>query len=246
VDQTEVVTTSSSQSSSISNVLFIRSARGLLAEVQAHGRSGIEALGGLGHYLEALACIAEQCHIVSIPRILELLHGFQELLLARMVTSNQAGLLRLTSHRRRRGNSLHWLLHSGWVSGISLALVLSSYGPTGWGRRSAGTAFGGSWIIVHSPHVVTEVPVARKAIPWGAALTALIRAQVWFVAMSMHSVGFTLMPKEAGCGRETGVLTFLAPVGFQMRVHEFANRDNAVSVVDGDRGMGKFHTRSYT
>lgn len=245
MDQTEVVTTPSSQSSSFSIVLSVPSARGFLAQVQARGRSGIEALGGLGHYLETIACIAEQCHIVSIPRILELLHGFQELLLARMVTRNQAGLLRLTSRRRRRGNSLHWLL-SGWFSGISLALVLSSYGPTGWGRRSAGAAFGGSWIIVHSPHVVTEVPVARKAIPRGAALTALIRAQVWFVAMSMHSVGFTLMPKEAGCGRETRVLTFLAPVGFQMRVHEFANRDDAVSVVDGNREMGKFHTRNYT
>lgn len=90
--------------------------------------------------------------------------------------------------------------------------------------------------------------MAWEAISGNAAFTGFICTEVRFVAMSMHGVGLTLMTKEAGRGRETGVLTCvdLASVWLQMGVHEFAGRDGMVSIGEG-RGEVKWdHTRRCT
>jgi len=89
--------------------------------------------------------------------------------------------------------------------------------------------------------------MAWEAISWDSTVTTLIGTDVWFVAMSMHGVGFTLMTKKAGCGREGGVLTTveLAPVWFQMGVHEFTGGNEVVSS-DDKEGIHMDHTRSCT
>jgi hypothetical protein len=152
-----------------------------------------------------------------------------------MPTINHARLLGLSYHGRG-SNPFEGFLGGRWVSSISLALVFSSSGPTGLGgRRATGITFSWAWIIVHTPHVITEIPMAGKAISCSAALAALIGTQVWFVAVSMHGVGFTLMTKEAGRGREPGVLAGnnLASIRFQVRVHEFAGKNHVVSFLIG-------------
>ena len=77
--------------------------------------------------------------------------------------------------------------------------------------------------------------MAWEAISGGTALTAFISTKIGFVAVSMHSVGFTLMTEKACRGRETGVLTSnnLAPVWLQMGVDKFADRDDVVSIGEG-------------
>ena len=80
--------------------------------------------------------------------------------------------------------------------------------------------------------------MAWEAISGNTTFAPFICTEVGFVAMSMHSVGFTLMTEEAGRGRETGVLTSnnLAPIWLQMGVHEFAGADNIISIVEGEKG----------
>ena len=186
------------------------------------GRGIVEALGGLSHYLEAFRRTAEQCHVTRIPWVIELLGNLQESLSALSKTISQAWLLCLESIRRRRCISLHCLYHRH-IIGLGLTLPASG----GSIRRGWGSILGrGSRVIVHSLHVVPEIPMAWKAIAGNGAFTSFICAEVGLVAMSMHGVGFTLMTEEAGRGRETGVLTSmdLAPVWLQMGVHEFADR----------------------
>jgi hypothetical protein len=93
---------------------------------------------------------------------------------------------------------------------------------------------------VHSSHVVTEIPVAWKAISCHATFAALICTQIWFVAMPVHSVSFAFVTKEAGRGREPGGLASndFASIGFQVGVHELAGRDGVVSKLKGD-GRGR-------
>jgi len=204
---------------------LIHSAR-LLTKVPCHCRSGIDALRGLSHNFDAIACTAEQVHTVSIPWVMKLLHDIQKFALAVMVVINQARLLGLAGRHGRCCHSLHCFLRGCGFNDFSLTLVLTN-GCSRWGRGSTGIAFGWSWIIVHTPHVITEVPVAGKSIPGGAALAALICTEVRFVAMSVHSMCFTLMTEEAGSGRETGVLAcnHLATVWFEMGVHKFTGSE---------------------
>jgi hypothetical protein len=93
---------------------------------------------------------------------------------------------------------------------------------------------------VHSSHMVTEIPVAWKAISCHATFAALICTQVGFVAMPVHSMSFTLVTKEAGRGREPGGLASndFASIGFQVGVHEFAEGEGVVSVLKVD-GRGR-------
>jgi len=90
--------------------------------------------------------------------------------------------------------------------------------------------------------------MAWEAISGYTALTCFIGTKVGFVAVSMHSVGFTLMTEEAGRGRETGVLTSnnLALVWLQMGVDKFAGKNDVVSTGEGIMGNGNDHTRSCT
>ena len=152
------------------------------------------------------------------------------------ITINPAWLLRLDKDRRG-GDLLQALLSEGLISGFSLALL--AFGSCDRGRGSASIALGcGSVVTVHPLHVVPEIPMAWKAISGGAALAAFIGTKVGFVAVSVHSVGFTLMTKEAGRGREPGVLTSnnLTFVWLQMGVDKFASRDGEISIEGGIKG----------
>lgn len=85
---------------------------------------------------------------------------------------------------------------------------------------------------MHPLHVVPEIPVAREAISGSTTFTTFICAEIWFVAVPVHCVSFTLMTEEAGSGRETRVLTSnnLAPIWLQMGVDKFAGAVDVVSV----------------
>lgn len=119
--------------------------------------------------------------------------------------------------RRRLGGRLAraGLLLSGLLLlGLILPLPAPGGGGGAGGRR-------GSWrnrgtvIIVYTPHVVSQVPLPRKAMTCHGALTALICAEIRLLAVAVHGMSLTLMPEEAGSGRESGVLAalHLAPVG---------------------------------
>jgi hypothetical protein len=58
----------------------------------------------------------------------------------------------------------------------------------------------------------------------GGALAALVGAQIRLLAVSVHGVGLTLMPEEAGGRRKPGILATLdlAAVGLEVGVHKLA------------------------
>jgi hypothetical protein len=95
---------------------------------------------------------------------------------------------------------------------------------------------------VHSPHVVTEIPVAWEAISCGTTLASLRCTQVWFVAMPVHSMSFPFVTEEASRGREAGGLACngLASIRFQVRIHEFAARCVVSIPKRGGRGEGSY------
>lgn len=126
-----IILSSYSQSSFTSTCVVVHSARGLLAELPLHGWCKINALSGLSHYLDAVACITEQRHVSRVPRIVELLHRFEKSLLARMVTINQAWLQWLPDQRWGCEDSLWRLLHRRGVTNFCLALIPASSGPSG-------------------------------------------------------------------------------------------------------------------
>lgn len=209
----------------------------LLAEF--HLRGGSNALGHLSHYLDAITGTAEQCHIACTTWVIELLDNLPEFVFALQITINQAWFLMLDKDRRR-GDFLQGLLPESVINGFSLALL--AFGSVGRGRGSAGIALScGSLVIVHPLHVVPEIPMAWEAISGDTALTMFIGTKIGFVAVAMHSVGFTLMTEKAGRGRETGVLTSnnLALVWLQMGVDKFADRDDVVSIGEGYKGNRK-------
>jgi hypothetical protein len=226
-----------------SSSLSLNSAAGLLAEVDPGWWT--DALGDLCHYLYAITGIAEHSHVACIPWIIELLDNLLEFLCVLQVTINQARLRGLGLHHRRGSNSLQNLLLEG-VRGLGLALLASE--KLGRGRGSSSLGWRGPLVIVHALHVVSEIPMAWEAISGYATLAAFVGTKVGLVSVSMHGVGFTLMTKKTGRGRETGVLTKrnLAFVWFQVGVHEFASREDVVSS-EGLRGeIKKDHTRSCT
>jgi hypothetical protein len=53
---------------------------------------------------------------------------------------------------------------------------------------------------VDSLHVVSEIPVAWETISRNSSLTTLIGAEVWFVAVSVHGMSFTLVAEQASRG----------------------------------------------
>jgi hypothetical protein len=76
---------------------------------------------------------------------------------------------------------------------------------------------------VYSLHVVSEIPVAWKAISGDSSLTSVIGAEEGLVAVSMHGMSFALMAEQASGGRETKLLAGidLAFVWLQVGVHKF-------------------------
>jgi len=171
---------------------------GLLIDVlsQIWSGLGMDPLSRLSHYLEVVRCAAEQHHIVNIRWILDLLHSIHKELRHFIVTVkiNQTGLLLWLDHSRRCGNSLDGLLCK-W--GILRAFTCLALLPFGWPNRRwrgpRGITLGLSWITVDTLHMVSEIPVAWETISGHASFTAFIGTEEGFVAMSMHSVGLTLM-----------------------------------------------------
>lgn len=53
-------------------------------------------------------------------------------------------------------------------------------------------------------HMVKQIPASGKAISNDRAITFREVAQVWFLAMAVHSVSFALMPEETCCGGKLG------------------------------------------
>ena len=82
--------------------------------------------------------------------------------------------------------------------------------------------------------MVSEIPVAWKAISGNSSLTPLIGAKEGFVAMSMHGMSFALMAEQASRRGETKLFAGidLALVWFQVGVHKFAGTHRVVSGED--------------
>jgi hypothetical protein len=85
---------------------------------------------------------------------------------------------------------------------------------------------------MYTSHVVTEVPVAWKAIAWCGPLTTIVSARIGFIAVAVHGVSLALMTQKTCCGGEAGVLAgvYLATVGLQVGVDKFARKRNGVSL----------------
>jgi len=86
--------------------------------------------------------------------------------------------------------------------------------------------------------VVSEIPVAWKAISGDSSLTSVIGAEEGLVAVSMHGMSFALMAEQASGGRETKLLAGidLAFVWLQVGVHKFTEAHEVVSVEDKVEG----------
>jgi hypothetical protein len=74
--------------------------------------------------------------------------------------------------------------------------------------------------------MVEKVPSARESISWNRSVTSFKEAQMGVVSVTVESMGFTLVPEEAGIGREMQVLSCtgsdLASIRLQMGVQVFA------------------------
>ena len=82
-------------------------------------------------------------------------------------------------------------------------------------RGAAAPARGcGASVIMHTLHVVEEIPATRKTIPGERAIALGKVADVWFVTMTVHSMGFAFMSEETCRGRELrfGAGCYLASV----------------------------------
>lgn len=55
-------------------------------------------------------------------------------------------------------------------------------------------------VVMHTLHVVEQVVPSWKAIARDATLASGVEAEMRAVAMSMHSVGFSLVAEEASSG----------------------------------------------
>lgn len=178
--------------------------------------------------------------VLGIPDVLEALG------VVRLDASLHEGLERLLVLvplvKLRRGRSLGLLGSSGrslWrrlgrlpgagllLAGrlvLDLILPLPAPGGRGAGRRRGSWLRGSAVVVVDPPHVVSQIPLARETMAGNRALTPFIGAQVRLLAVAVHGVGLTLMPKEAGSRGKAGILATLnlAAVGLEVRVDEFA------------------------
>lgn len=57
-------------------------------------------------------------------------------------------------------------------------------------------------VVVHTLHVIAEVPLAREAVALNGTLAALIDAEEGLVTVSMQSVSLTFVTQQAGGGGE--------------------------------------------
>ena len=75
-------------------------------------------------------------------------------------------------------------------------------------------------------HVVVEIPPSREAIARDGALAGGEEAQVGVLAVTVHSVGFSLVTEEAGVRGEVNIDTLgdLAMVGLEVGVEVFTGK----------------------
>ena len=86
-------------------------------------------------------------------------------------------------------------------------------------------------MVVDTLHVVKQVISPWEAIARDTTVATRIVAQMWPLTVSVHSVCFSFMSKEAGGGRELllGTGLDLAPERLQVRIDVFAARTQVVS-----------------
>ena len=70
----------------------------------------------------------------------------------------------------------------------------------------AGSLSGLFWTLwlglqsMNSGHMITQVPMTWKSVPWDGPLTGSELAVKWLLAVSVHGMGLALVPEEAGDG----------------------------------------------
>lgn len=135
------------------------------------------------------------------------------------------------------------LLTSGALRGILLPLAALGRAASGRGRRrrrSSGWCAWNTVVVMHTPHVVPEVPLPGESASGIGAIAPFIGAEERLVAVAMHGVSLALMAEKAGCAGEARVLARfdLAPIGLQVGVHEFAAPGVAWLVCEGRKTRG--------
>lgn len=186
-------------------------------------RNAIRGRGGhLGHGVEVLLNLSD---LVHASNVLGLLQQAEHLLDSAAVVHPlldkglSSGLLGLLG-----GHHLLGCLTAGGIGVV--ALPLAALGLANLGNSRRGRSAGAANIVVHTLHVVLEVPLAREAISGNVTLTAIIGATERAVAVSVKTVSLALVAEKAGSRREAGTLTSigLAAVGLQVRVDKLAVR----------------------
>lgn len=79
-------------------------------------------------------------------------------------------------------------------------------------------------VIVHTLHVIPEVPLAGESVARLGALATWVGAAEGLLAMAVPSMSLTLVAEETSSGRELGAVAGGNPagVGLQVRVNELA------------------------
>lgn len=182
---------------------------------------GLVKLGHVGQVLLRILDVLEALGVLRLKVFLE--NALKSLLVLTPLSTVNIGLslslANLVGRLARAGLLLGFLL-------VTIALSLATPGrstSSRRGRRRSGLG-GRAVVVVHTPHVVPQVPLAGEAMSGKRAFASLISAEVGLLSMSVHSVGLALMTKKASSGRETGVLASfnLAAVGLEVRIDELA------------------------
>jgi hypothetical protein len=176
--------------------------------------------GHLGHGSQVALDLHDLLDAPSVLGLIEtaenLLHGLAAVhpLLQQGLDSN---LLRLGGQDRLdRG-----LAAGGGLRLGTLRLALAALGRLARGRRGRATST--AVVVVNTLHVVPKVPLAGEAVARDSTLATLVHAQEGLVAVSVESMGLTLMSEKASGGGEARSVAGLglAAVGLQVRVDEF-------------------------
>lgn len=99
-------------------------------------------------------------------------------------------------------SSLHGLSSADTSDSALASSGFLLFGLIGGGRsiRGAGALRGS--VVVDSPHVVKEIPTAGETVSWDGTVTSFKEAKVGVISVSVKSMGFALMTKQACIGRE--------------------------------------------
>jgi len=75
-------------------------------------------------------------------------------------------------------------------------------------------------VLLHTTHVIADVPLTWKAVPGNGPLTAPIGTEIGHFSVAVHRVRLALVSKKLGGGREaTGLATIqFAAVQLDVRI----------------------------